>query len=101
MVIIIYHLVIFIAVLLFVNYNSDFYWGQKYCKVYASKYITTAEKDSIKLSAYPIAILPLGYTEDSESAKKQITYNLKIVKKREKEAKRNKGVYSTEKSIKI
>ena len=75
------------------HHNSDMYWGKMYNKVYSSKLITDEERERIKQSSFPVAILPHKYYDDMESAKRQIKAELSILKKREKEAKRDMSLW--------
>lgn len=82
-------------------YNSDLYWGREFYEVYASKYITADEKAALERGAGYTGILPYRYNEDPGAARVQLKRNKEILKKREKEAQKNKGTFRTEEFLKV
>lgn len=81
--------------------NSDTYWGREFYELFTSKYITADEKAALERSVGYTGILPRGYYEDPSAARAQLKLNMEILKKREKEAKKKKGAFSTEDTIQI
>ena len=81
--------------------NRDTYWGREFYELFTSKYITADEKAALERSVGYTGILPRGYYEDPSAARAQLKLNMEILKKREKEAKKKKGAFSTEDTIQI
>lgn len=80
-------------------YISDTYWGKEFYDLSTSEYLTEDEKASIERRAGYTGILPQGYYKNPIGAQDQLKRNKAILKKREKEAKKNKGKYNTEEEI--
>lgn len=80
-------------------FNSETHWGQEFYELYSSKYITADEKAALERSVGYTGVLPLGYYEDPVAARAQLKRNKDILKMREKEAKKNKGKFSTDEPI--
>lgn len=76
-------------------YISDMYWGKEFYELYTSDYLTAEEKANLELKAGYTGILPQGYYKDPIGAQEQLKRNKAILKKREREAKKNKGKFST------
>lgn len=79
-----------------IYYNSDLYWGREFYEVYASKYITADEKAALERNSGYTGILPNVYYENPSTAQEWLKRAKFILKKREDEAKKNKGKYSIE-----
>lgn len=80
-------------------YISDTYWGKQFHKLSTSDYLTAEEKACLERRAGYTGILPQGYYKNPIGAQDQLKRNKAILKKREKEAKKNKGKYNTEEEI--
>lgn len=76
-------------------FTSDTYWGKEFYELYSSDYLTAEEKASLELKAGYTGILPQGYYKDPIGAQEQLKRNKAILKKREREAKKDKGKFST------
>ena len=83
-----------------VYFNSDTYWGKQFFEVYTSEYITPEEKAALERNSGYTDILPQTYDENPSNAKEWLKRSKVILKKREDEAKKNKGKYSTNEVIK-
>ena len=71
-------------------YYSDTYWGKRYYELYTSPYLTPEEKANLERNASVTAILPLNYHDDPTTARLQLQQKERILKQREKEARKNK-----------
>lgn len=80
-------------------FTSDTYWGKEFYELYTSDYLTAEEIASLEFKAGYTGILPQGYYKDPIGAQEQLKRNKAILKKREKEAKKNKGIFNTEEGI--
>ena len=80
-------------------YISDTYWGKEFYELFTSDYLTAEEKANLERKAGYTGILPQSYYKDPFGAQEQLKRNKAILKKREKEAKKNKGKYKTEEEI--
>lgn len=80
-------------------YISNTYWGKQFYKLSTSDYLTAEEKARLERRAGYTGILPQGYYKNPIGAQDQLKRNKAILKKREKEAKKNKGKYNTEEEI--
>lgn len=81
-------------------YISDTYWGKEFYELYTSDYLTAEEKASLERRAGYTGILPHGYHKNPIGAQEQLRRSKTVLKKREKEAKQNKGVFSTNEALK-
>ena len=81
-------------------FNSDAYWGKQYVEIVRSKYATEEEKETLWKDVNAISALPRGFNKDPKIVKAQIRQNQDILKERRKQARKKKGVYSTEKPLK-
>ena len=70
-------------------YYSDTYWGKRYYELYTSPYLTSEEKTNLERNAGVTAILPLNYHDDPTTARLQLQQKERILKQREKEARKN------------
>ncbi len=76
-------------------FNSDFYLGQQYVELVGSGYLTEAEKKTLWNDVYVVSALPKEYSKVPDQVKYKLNMNKKILKMRMREAKANKGKYST------
>ncbi len=76
-------------------YRSDMYWAGQYKEVLYSKYITEPEKEILMDDAYSMGALPKEFFSNPSYAKAKIRQNQSVIKARRKEARTNKGQYST------
>lgn len=74
---------------------SDTYWGKQFYEVYSSEYITAEEKAALERNSGYTGILPKSYYENPSAAQEWLKRTKSTLKKREDEAKKNKGKYST------
>lgn len=70
-------------------YYSDTYWGKRYYELYTSPYLTSEEKANLERNAGYTGILPLNYHDDPTAARLQLQQKERILKQREKEARKN------------
>ena len=80
-------------------YTSRIYLGKEFLNIYSSKYITQDEKNNLLRNSLYTGFLPKYCFDDSSAAQEQIQRNKAILKKRKKEAKKNKGIFNTEDAI--
>lgn len=71
-------------------YYSDTYWGKRFYELYTSSYLTPEEKANLEQKASVTAILPLNYHDDPTTARLELQQKERILKQREKEARKNK-----------
>ncbi|MBR0531007.1 MAG: hypothetical protein IJJ96_00205 [Bacteroidales bacterium] len=81
---------------LFLGYiNSEEYLGSRYVNVINSKYITTDETKALMKGTYYVGIMPKEYSKNRRIIRQRIRRNEEILRQRRKEARANKGNYST------
>lgn len=80
-------------------YISDTYWGKEFFELYTSDYLTAEEKARLERNAGYTGILPQDYYKDPIGAQERLKRNKAILKKREREAKKNKGTFSVDERI--
>lgn len=75
------------------------YWGKQYNSVYQSNYVTKEEKEAMVQHMYSLYCIPKNYYDSPDAAKLQIKRDKEIIKKRKKEARKNKGSFSLDERI--
>ena len=88
-------LLLWIGVVIFYYYHSDAYWGEQYLNVIYSPYATEAETDALGKSCYYVSVLPQEFKTNPSYIKTKIKQNQKVLAERRKQAKANKGKFST------
>ena len=88
-------LLVIVGILTIGHYTSEEYFGQRYAEIAASKYTTKEERDDMVSVAYPISFLPKEYHKTHSVVRQRIRRNEQILRQRKKEARANKGKYST------
>lgn len=77
------------------HFGSDAYVGKQYMKICTSEYATRAEKEMLWKDTSTVSVVPDEYDKLPKLVRQKIRRNKEILRQREKEAKANKGEYST------
>ena len=98
--VIVYRAICALVVLLFIGTllwyrNSEHFWGSQYLSIVQSRYTTDDEKKALWEDVYAIDALPRGFKTNPAYVKAKIRQNKTVLKDRKKEAKANKGKWST------
>jgi hypothetical protein len=88
-------LLVIVGILTICHYTSEEYNGQRYAEIAASKYTTKEERTEMMDAAYSISFLPKEYLKSPSTIRKRIRSNEQIIRQRKKEARANKGKFST------
>ena len=85
------------------RYKMQFFgclhWGKEFFELYTSDYLTAEEKARLERNAGYTGILPQNYYKDPIGAQERLKRNKAILKKREREAKKNNGKFSADEMI--
>lgn len=79
----------------FVYYSSEDYFSKEYVNVCFSKYTTDSERDVLWNDLYSTGALPQDFQKSKDHYKQALKRNKAILKDRERQARTNKGKYST------
>lgn len=88
-------LLLWIGVAIYYYYRSGAYWGEQYLEILYSPYTTEEEADMLGKGCYYVSVLPQEYKTNPSFVKARIKQNKAVLTGRRKQAKANKGKFST------
>ena len=88
-------LLLIVGILIISHFTSEEHYGRRYAEIAASKYTSKVERTEMMDVAYPISFLPKEYHKTPSVVRQRIRRNEQILRQRKKEARANKGHYTT------
>lgn len=79
--------------------ESELFLGKKCYEIYSSEYVTKEEQEAMRKDLYMVSVYPEKYRERQKALRLRIRENKSILKARKKQAKHNKGKFSTTEKI--
>lgn len=80
-------------------FHSESYWAKEYRDILFSDVTTETEMKQLREGTYTVGCLPREFSEDPGAVKVKIKQNKAIIEQRRRQAKKNKGRYSSQPAL--
>ena len=80
-------------------FQSESYWAKEYRDILFSDVTTETEMKQLREGTYTVGCLPREFSEDPGAVKVKIKQNKAIIEQRRRQAKKNKGRYSSQPAL--